>query len=549
MRLTIQRPTTKKEISINLPTDEKALQSYCDELSIGNDMRYGVIVTDTPFDEKMKPILIGNQYNLTELNFLFQSLDRFADDEMTTFYAVATAKKMTDIKDLINLSFNEQCYSLVDDFSDIQSLGKRLYLQEQGGASEEELHSLDGQKYVEDLIAKNPTPLVSPYGFVYPNKNEPEILYTGKTFPQYLNGLDVFYVALRTETATDHLDLPCEQSEINKAMERLEIDNLDNTTLTVLMHNLPGPLEEILYEVEHDLHALNDVAKVLHDVGEREWKTLARLCRFTEVETVADLKLLCGSLHEFEMLPNIHTAEDYGRYMICDSGRFEYDDNLEGYINFKAYGEYRLSVENGAFTNEGYLIYHGYNMELAGILEEVGIEVPQGQTEEVRLYMPLKVITYDQENDWGVYENTGYEEELDSCELLSIEDALTAKMAEYSKCDGERGLMSYYDKNDTVNAKIHSFHLDFEEVNGDMFGVAVLKINAPLTEAEWADIKDYVTGQCSDGAGESFEQREFSLDGRDVYVSLWNSEGAWELKTAEDMGIAQPQQNFDMKMI
>ncbi len=548
MRLTIQRPITKKEIVINLPTNEKGLQSYCDELSIDNDMRYGVIVTDVPFDEKMKPLLIGNQYNLTELNFLFQSLDRFTKDELKVFYAVATAKKLTDIKDLINLSFNEQCYSLVDDFSDLQSLGKKLYLHEQGSATEEELSTLDGQKYVENLIANNPNPLISPYGFIYPNKNNPEVIYTGKTLPQYLNDLDVFYVALRTETATDHLSLPCEQSEINKAMERLEIDSLDNTTLTVLMHNLPDPLVEILYEVEHDLHALNDVAKVLHDVGEREWNTLAGLCRFTEVETVTDLKLLCGSLYEFEMLPNIHTAEDYGRYMICDSGRFEYDDNLEEYINFKAYGDYRLKVENGAFTNEGYIIYHGYNMELADILEEIGIEVPQGQTEEVKLYMPLKVTTYDEENDWGIYENTGYEQDLDSCELLAIEDELKSKLEEYSQIDSDRGLMSYYDKNDTVNAKVHSFHLDFEEVNGDVFGVAVLKINAPLTEAEWSDIKDYVTGQCSDGVGEGFEQREMELDGRDVFVSFWNSDGGWKLKTAEEMGIIEPQQDFEMSM-
>ena len=30
---------------------------------------------------------------------------------------------------------------------------------------------------------------------------------------------------------------------------------------------------------------------------------------------------------------------EYGRYMIQESGRFEFDENLEGFYNYKQYGE------------------------------------------------------------------------------------------------------------------------------------------------------------------------------------------------------------------
>ena len=548
MRFTILNPTTGEILHINLPAEEKELQRICDSFDIPNDMKSKIIVEEVESDHRLNYILQDNSYNLEELNFLMNSMDRYMDSEADTFYAAAYAMRYIDMTDLINLSFNIHCYSVLSDFKNLNELGRDWYMNEHGSMATSEFDSFDGRSHFAEVMSNNPSPMFSPYGFVYKNETQPEVLYTGKTFPVYLNGPTVLQGLLKTETANEYLALPFEQSTLDKVIERLEVASLDDVKFEVMMFDLPDNVSAIVLKEEANLLSLNEMAKQLKEVGSGEYKHLSALVEHTEITEPEELSLLIGSMHEFELFPNVNTAEDYGRYMICDSGRFEYDDNLEEYIDFKAYGDYRLSVENGAFTNEGYLIYHGYNLALANILEEIDIEVPQDQTEEVKLYMPLKVITYDQENDWGIYEESGCEEELDSCELLNIEHKLRAKMEEYSERDGARGLMEYYDKNDSVNAKVQSFHFDFEEVDGDLFGVAVLKINAPLTAAEWSDIKDYVTGQCSDGAGENFEQREFDLDGRDVYVSLWNSDGAWKLKTAEEMGVTDQSQGFEMSM-
>jgi hypothetical protein len=105
-------------------------------------------------------------------------------------------------------------------------------------------------------------------------------------------------------------------------------------------------------------------------------------------------------------------------------------------------------------------------------------------------------------------------------------------------------MMDYYDEPDTVNAKVQKYLFDVEVIDGELMGVAVLTLNAPLNQEELAKIKEAIEGQSSDGFGEGLEQREIYCNGKDVYVSLWNS-CDWSLKTAEEIGIME--QNYKMK--
>ena len=99
--------------------------------------------------------------------------------------------------------------------------------------------------------------------------------------------------------------------------------------------------------------------------------------------------------------------------------------------------------------------------------------------------------------------------------------------------------MEYYDKHDTVNAKVKTCNFKFEQMDRDVYGVAVLTLNTALTEDELTIIKQYVSGQASDGIGEGLEQQDFELGGRDVNIHLWSSDNDWTLQTAEEMGITE----------
>ena len=109
----------------------------------------------------------------------------------------------------------------------------------------------------------------------------------------------------------------------------------------------------------------------------------------------------------------------------------------------------------------------------------------------------------------------------------------------------DRGLMKYYGENDSVNAKVKRYDFSVENVGGTLMGVATLELNTPLDSTELSKIKDEITGQCSDGWGEGFGQREIKCDGREIYVSFWQSRD-WSLQTAGEMGITEPKQELTM---
>ena len=98
-----------------------------------------------------------------------------------------------------------------------------------------------------------------------------------------------------------------------------------------------------------------------------------------EPEDVMAVCQLAESLDKFDFIPGVQTAEEYGRYMIQKSGRFEYDPNLEGIYNYRAYGEQRIQAEGGSFNECGYVSYHGV-MTLEELMREEPAEQYRRET-------------------------------------------------------------------------------------------------------------------------------------------------------------------------
>lgn len=149
----------------------------------------------------------------------------------------------------------------------------------------------------------------------------------------------------------------------------------------------------------------------------------------------------------------------------------------------------------------------------------------------MKLYMPLHADLYTKD-DWS---DTSEEPEmLTGRALMEYEDSiLIALIKNRMSEEAERGIMRWYGREDSVDRKVKSVVFTAEEREGQLWGVAECKVVGELTPEELDTLKDYISGQASDGWGEGFEQREIQVDDGELYVHLWNF-GDWSIQTEEE---------------
>ena len=171
MNITIKKSRdADKRKTIWLPMEEDKLEEVCNELGIEMTTEPIFYIEDSR-DERFSNMLDDKDVNIDELNYLMKRFDGFSPREIEKFCAVAFAEETKSMADLVNLSFNLHCYSLINNFSDLNKLGKDLYLTEKMAVATRELDELDGESYAMDVI-RNKSARVTPYGVLYKNSND-----------------------------------------------------------------------------------------------------------------------------------------------------------------------------------------------------------------------------------------------------------------------------------------------------------------------------------------------------------------------------------------
>ena len=170
--------------------------------------------------------------------------------------------------------------------------------------------------------------------------------------------------------------------------------------------------------------------------------------------------------------------------------------------------------------------------ELRVVIGEDRFTVHPPEPTLLKLYMPLTADFYPRD-EWG--DTSEESEEWDGRTLLDYENQiLGALVKDRMPEERERGLMHWYGKQDSVDSKVRSAVFTVEEKNGQLWGVAECQVVGRLAPAELDQLKDYITGQASDGWGEGFEQREIRVDGGELYVHLWSFDDSWNIQTEQE---------------
>lgn len=74
--------------------------------------------------------------------------------------------------------------------------------------------------------------------------------------------------------------------------------------------------------------------------------------QFTGLTNFSNVAYIATHLNEFEINPTVHNDEEYGKYLITESGLFEVDELLLPHINYAAFG---ADKKAGTFEVSGYV--------------------------------------------------------------------------------------------------------------------------------------------------------------------------------------------------
>lgn len=338
----------------------------------------------------------GQTVKMDEVNFFAKRLDCFTEYERKVLYSYVTDYGVGTMQDLINLTFSMKGLSLITDFSDVEQVGKRLYLDEFIAIPEEEKQQTNFIKFAEKTFKESRVEVL-PYGVFVEHGFEMQEVYNGKTFPEYFAS-DEIVAAIEVQNQagdTEYLYLPTDICSMNKVKERLQIMDFWELEVTDI-HNLRLP--DILVPMPENIDCVealtlfNETCQAVRHFDEVQMKQLAMVVEFTGFSSPTEVTSLAKLLGEFEVNPFVHNDEEYGKYMVEESGLFDVDELLLPHIN---YASFAADKRQGTLVTSGYVEdgfvgatrelseYQQYNGEFADPLE-----IDESCYETFQLYEP-----------------------------------------------------------------------------------------------------------------------------------------------------------------
>ena len=118
--------------------------------------------------------------------------------------------------------------------------------------------------------------------------------------------------------------------------------------------------------------------------------------------------------------------------------------------------------------------------------------------------------------------------------LYDYRYAIDDLIEEYQDRDVE-SILDYFNENAGAKAKLVSAVWTTEDVDGTLYGKVELRLREELTEDELTAVKDWITGQNSDGAFESLEDHPIDSEDGKLSISLWHGGNDYFVSTRDEL--------------
>ena len=348
-------------IPLPIPDEE---YSHCmallEQIEIGDVTAHDCYVDQIHDAPPALDMLEGSMINVDELDFLARSIDRYTDEELAKFQCMISTREHWDMQTLINLSFSCEQVSVITDFARLEEAGRSHYMTVHGGGVPvEEYHQLNGIGIARGLIADGGG-RITPYGVVFENAMRIDPVYDGHSFPPYMDQPYLMEFTLETPLEGEiTFFLPQPEKRLERLLERARIDAFSKLDIRTWHSDLPDPVMERLDFPNESIYEMNRLCAAVRGMDEGQVQKLSAVALYANPEYAFQMRQLAENLELFDFVADIQTAEDYGRYLIQESGHYEFDENLARYYDYEKCGREQLESEAGAFNALGYVSYHG----------------------------------------------------------------------------------------------------------------------------------------------------------------------------------------------
>lgn len=351
----IRAKRNDRQIDISFPIDESDLLAKMTELYAADSIPAQAFVTEVY--EPVELSRIANQdIDLDELNYLAKRINSFSKKEMDQFLT-AQHHLSCDLKKLINLTFNLNKFTLIQDISSMGAVGKAYLLNERGCLpsynDNETNYAVIGRELIESGRG-----IFTERGLLFIDDKPMEEVYDGQVFPAYdYSGASLVSAEIEYNGKVETVYLPDEDIAITKALKRLGakpdsdyVIGLDNRQIS-----MDAWMDKIQSTVNTEgIFAANELLRVL-DSECMEWDKLLAVMEYVGTERPSDIAILADCINRFEFISGAETEEDVAHYFIDNYDQYYLNINLEEFFNYAEFGEHIADEYDGKFVDGGFV--------------------------------------------------------------------------------------------------------------------------------------------------------------------------------------------------
>ncbi len=370
-----------RNINVKFPCAESEYQSVCKELELKDNYAF---VRDV-VEPKALALKKDTFVNLDEINYLAKRMDSFDQKELFSFFAAVEAGDYISTKDLINLTFNLNCYTLIRDLSNLKSVGRNYVLCREVAISADELEKMDLEKIGRELLSTGKG-IPTKYGLIFRNENVAfEEVYKGKGFPPYyFTGGEVLGVEVKKNGEKDYIYFPCEKTEIERALQRIGAGDISECNKGIDFCGGDKEWEKYCNDLlqKNDIESLNAISSAINRLSSNSDAISENLYKLSSVMEFAGVTFddtvkvirLARCLEEFCYYREMKDDEMLGR-TLKEQEYCDIPDSMDKYMDYERYARDFLEEKGGAYTKNGDVVYLREDQSLSEILGENDIKV------------------------------------------------------------------------------------------------------------------------------------------------------------------------------